>query len=90
MKRYSLLFSKQALKELKRLDNSVARVVFAWLRKNVDGCEDPRAHGKALSANRAGQWRYRIGDYRAICMIEDDKVIVIVLTVGHRRNVYDD
>lgn len=89
MKRYELQYSKEALKELKKLDNSVARVIYAWLKKNIDGCVDPRAHGKALSANRAGQWRYRVGNYRVICKIEDEKVIVLVLTVGHRSTVYD-
>ena len=89
MKRYELQYSKEALKELKKLDNSVARVIYAWLKKNIDGCVDPRAHGKALSANRAGQWRYRVGNYRIICKIEDEKVIVLVLTVGHRSAVCD-
>ena len=90
MKPYKLEYSKGALKDLKRLDNSIARVIYAWLKKNIDGCENPRAHGKGLSSNRAGQWRYRIGDYRVICKIEDDKVIVLVLTIGHRSKVYDD
>ena len=89
MKRYELQYSKEALKELKKLDNSVARVIYAWLKKNIDGCVDPRAHGKALSANRTGQWRYRVGNYRVICKIEDEKVIVLVLTVGHRSTVCD-
>ena len=89
MKTYRLEYTQRALKELKKLDPSISRVVFAWLKKNIDGCSDPRAHGKALSANRAGQWRYRIGDYRAICRIEDDRVVVIVFTVGPRSVVYD-
>ena len=89
MKRYVLEYTKEALKDLKKLDNSVARVIFAWLKKNVDGCSDPRAHGKGLTANRSGQWRYRVGNYRIICKIEDEKVIVLVLTIGHRSTVYD-
>lgn len=89
MKRYELQYSKEALKELKKLDNSVARVIYAWLKKNIDGCVDPRAHGKALSANRTGQWRYRVGNHHVICKSEDEKVIVLVLTVGHRSTVYD-
>lgn len=88
MKRYALVYSKEALKDLKKLDNSVSRVIYAWLKKNIDGCSDPRIHGKGLTANRSGQWRYRVGNYRIICKIEDDKVIVLVLTIGHRRTVY--
>jgi mRNA interferase RelE/StbE len=86
--RYTLVYSKEALKELKRMDPSVARLLHAWLKKNIDGCEDPRIHGKALSNNMAGKWRYRIGDYRAICSIEDNIVTVIVLAVGHRSSIY--
>ena len=89
MKRYALVYSKEALKDLKKLDNSVSRVIYAWLKKNIDGCSDPRIHGKGLTANRSGQWRYRVGNYRIICKIEDDKVIVLVLTIGHRSTVYD-
>ena len=88
MKRYALVYSKEALKDLKELDNSVSRVIYAWLKKNIDGCSDPRIHGKGLTANRSGQWRYRVGNYRIICKIEDDKVIVLVLTIGHRSTVY--
>ena len=88
MKRYALVYSKEALKDLKKLDNSVSRVIYAWLKKNIDGCSDPRIHGKGLTANRSGQWRYRVGNYRIICKIEDDRVIVLVLTIGHRSVVY--
>ena len=88
MKHYTLVYSKEALKDLKKLDNSVSRVIYAWLKKNIDGCSDPRIHGKGLTANRSGQWRYRVGNYRIICKIEDDKVIVLVLTIGHRSMVY--
>ena len=88
MKRYALVYSKEALRDLKKLDSSVSRVIYAWLKKNIDGCPDPRIHGKGLTANRSGQWRYRVGNYRIICKIEDDKVIVLVLTVGHRSTVY--
>ena len=50
--------------------------------------DDPRASGKPLTANRKGQWRYRIGDYRLICAIEDDRLIIVALSVGHRSIVY--
>ena len=88
MKRYALVYSKEALKDLKKLDNSVARVIYAWLKKNIDGCSDPRIHGKGLTANRSGQWRYRVGNHRIACKIEDDKVIVLVMTIGHRSAVH--
>ena len=75
-------------KEFRRLDRYTQRMLKAWIDKNLDGCPDPRRHGKALSANRAGQWRYRIGDYRLIAQIEDSRVVIYLLTVGHRRDIY--
>jgi len=85
---YSLVFTKEADKQIAKLDPGVRRMILKWLDKNVNGCLDPRAHGKALSANRAGQWRYRIGDYRAIVVIEDNRLIVLCIHVAHRREVY--
>ena len=85
---YSLVFSKEADKQISKLDPGVRRMILKWLDKNVDGCIDPRIHGKALIANRAGQWRYRIGDYRVICLIEDDRLVVLCISVAHRREVY--
>jgi len=85
---YSLVFTKEADKQIAKLDSGVRRMVLKWLDKNVNGCLDPRAHGKALSANRAGQWRYRIGDYRAIVVIEDNRLIVLCIHVAHRREVH--
>ena len=61
----------------------------AWIVKNLEGCEDPRQHGKGLTAIRSGQLRYRIGDYRLICEIQDDKLVILALTIGHRREVYE-
>ena len=75
-------------REFKKLDRYTQRMVKAWIEKNLINCDDPRAHGKGLTANRSGQWRYRIGDYRIICMIEDDKLVILALTIGHRSNVY--
>ena len=85
---YNLLYSKQAIKDLKKLDPYTKKLIKAWIEKNLLNCTDPRAHGKALTANRTGQWRYRIGDYRLICHIDDDKLIILALNVGHRRIIY--
>lgn len=76
-------------KEYKKLDNYTRRMIKAWIEKNLVDCTDPRQHGKALSANRSDEWRYSIGDYRLICFIEDDRLIITALNIGHRREVYD-
>ncbi len=77
-------------KEFKMLAYYTKRMIKAWIDKNLIGCTDPRQQGKGLTANRSGQWRYRIGDYRLICLIEDDKLIITALNIGHRRDVYDE
>lgn len=76
-------------KEFRKLDRYTQRMLKAWIDKNLVDCEDPRVHGKGLTANRSGQWRYRIGDYRLICLIEDGELVILALSVGHRREVYE-
>lgn len=63
-------------------------MIKVWIDKNLEGCENSRNHGKSLTANRNGQWRYRIGDYRLICEIRDTELVILALTIGHRREVY--
>ena len=85
---YKVEYTEQAIKELRKIDKHTQFFILAWIEKNLVDCENPRQHGKGLTANRSGEWRYRVGDYRIIAEIEDDKVIILVLTVGHRREVY--
>lgn len=86
--KYKIVFTERATKQLKKMDKYTSSLIIGWLEKNVDGCENPRIHGKGLTENKSGQWRYRIGDYRAICEIIDNEIIVLVLEVGHRREIY--
>jgi len=58
------------------------------LKKNIEGCENPRLYGKALTADKSGQWRYRVGDYRILALIQDYKVTILIVNLGHRRNIY--
>ena len=78
-----------ARKELRRLGNSEQQRIIRYLRERIATAEDPRRFGKALTANKAGLWRYRVGDHRIVCRIEDDRFIVLILAVGHRKEVYD-
>ena len=86
--KYKVVVTDTAKKQLKKLDKFIAGIIIGWLKKNLEGCSDPRQHGKALTANRSGQWRYRVGDYRIIAEIQDDKIIILILTIGHRREIY--
>lgn len=85
---YKVRFTKNALKQLKKLDKATAALIIGWIRKNLEGCENPRVHGKGLVANRSGQWRYRVGDYRIIAEIYDAEILILVVNVGHRSDIY--
>ncbi len=86
---YKLLFTKQARKQLESLDRSDVMPILKWLDKNVHNCHDPRSHGKALTGELKGYWRYRIGKYRVICLIQDDELIVLAIEIGKRNSVYN-
>ena len=88
MKRYEVELSERFQREFRKLDKYTQKIIRGWIDKNLVGCENPRAQGKELTANRGGQWRYRIGDYRLICIIEDDRLVILALTVGHRSEIY--
>jgi mRNA interferase RelE/StbE len=88
--RYNVELSDRFKREFRKLDKYTQKIIRAWIDKNLVDCENPRAHGKGLTANRSGQWRYRIGDYRIIAKIEDGKLLILIITVGHRREVYDE
>ena len=85
---YHVEFTETALKELKKMDRQTVRLILGWIRKNLEGCENPRQHGKGLTANRNGQWRYRVGDYRLLAEIQDDKIIILIVHIGHRSEIY--
>ncbi len=75
-------------KEFKKLDKYTQKLIKSWIEKNLISCENHRLKGKALSSNLSGKWRYRIGDYRLICHIEDENLIILALNIGHRKDIY--
>ncbi|MEE0868266.1 MAG: type II toxin-antitoxin system RelE/ParE family toxin [Ruminococcus sp.] len=87
--KYKVEYTAQAVKQLKKLDKHTAALIYGWIDKNLVDCENPRLHGKGLTANRSGQWRYRIGDYRLIAEIQDEKITILLLNIGHRKEIYD-
>jgi mRNA interferase RelE/StbE len=82
-------FDERALKELKKLDRQAQKEIIAYLDERVAGAGNPKRFGKALRAELSGLWRCRVGDYRILCQIQDRQLLVLVLSVGHRKNVYD-
>ena len=75
---YKVVFSERAKKQLTKLDKHISALIIGWLEKNIQNCDNPRAHGKAL-----------VGDYRLICEIKDNEVLVLILNIGHRREIYN-
>ncbi|MBZ6002799.1 type II toxin-antitoxin system RelE/ParE family toxin [Leuconostoc gelidum subsp. aenigmaticum] len=85
---YNVTFTKQALKQLKKLDKFTQSTIYQWIVNNLDGTDNPRLHGKGLTANHSGQWRYRVGDYRVLANIIEDQIVIEIFTIGHRRDIY--
>ena len=81
-------FDRAAARELRKLGPDAERRVLRYLRERIASREDPRRLGHALTGDLQGLWRYRVGDYRIVASIEDDRFVVLVVTVGHRREVY--
>ena len=86
---YKIVTTDKFDKEFKKLDRQTQRIIKAWIDKNLMGCENPRIHGKGLTANRSGQWRYRVGDYRILADIRDDEMVLLLIDVGHRIRIYE-
>lgn len=77
-----------AERQLRKLDRPVRQRILDYLDERIEGCKSPRHFGEPLKGGRAGLWRYRVGDYRVICQIRDEVLVVLALAVGHRREVY--
>lgn len=78
-----------ALKQLKKLGRTESKRIYDFLRNRIATLDDPRKQGAALQGSKLGDfWRYRVGDYRIICDIQDHKLVVLVLQIGHRRDIY--
>jgi mRNA interferase RelE/StbE len=82
-------FDRDAARDLRKLGHDARRLIQRYLRERIATAENPRRFGRPLTGDLKGLWRYRVGDYRIVAAIEDERFIVLVVTVGHRRNVYE-
>lgn len=85
---YQVIYTKKAYKTLEKLDKHQALMIISWIEKNLVNCKNPRLLGKPIKGDLA-DWRYRVGDYRILCNISDNKIIIEVLNLGHRRDIYN-
>lgn len=85
---WTIKYATTAEKQLGKLDRQIARRIVDFMDNRIAALDDPRSIGKTLSGPLGDLWRYRVGDYRVICDINDDELTVIIVRVGHRRKVY--
>ena len=85
---YQIVTTDKFDKSFKKLDKQTQKIIKAWIEKNLMGCENPRLHGKGLTANKSGQWRYRVGDYRILAEIRDNELVLVLVEAGHRSRIY--
>ena len=86
---WNVEWDDRARKELRKLDASIQKEILNYLRVRIEGSKNPRLFGQSLSGNKAGLWRYRVRNYRLICRLEDHILVVFVVGVGHRKEVYE-
>lgn len=90
MKQYEVFIEAKAQKQLKKMDYIQARSINKWIEKNLIGCTNPYFSGKALKGNLKDYWRYRVGSYRLFARIDNEKIIITIVKIGHRQGVYKD
>ena len=86
---WNIEWDDRARKELRKLDPSVQKEILGYLRTRIAASNNPCVFGQSLSGNKAGLWRYRVGNYRIICKLEDNTLVVFVVGVGHRKEIYE-
>lgn len=85
---YRVQYTARALKQLKKMNRFDATLITSWIGKHLEGIDDPKRIGKALVGDHSGEWRYRVGDYRVLCVIQENVLLIEVFSIGHRRDVY--
>lgn len=85
---YKVEYSQEAIRQIKKLDKQISKRILTWLDQRIVNCENPRLWGEALVGEFSGLWKYRIGTFRLICEIKDERLIVIVVELGHRKEIY--
>ena len=85
---YELKYEARAVKQIKKLDPATRKLIKSWIEKNLLNTDNPRQHGKGLTGNLSQYWRYRVGDYRILAEINDAEIIIIIVEIGHRRDIF--
>lgn len=86
---WNVEFLDSAKKQLCKIDKRWQGAILDYLEDEIAPLENPRSRGKGLVGDKHGLWRYRVGDYRILCEIRDEELVIAAITIGHRRDVYD-
>jgi mRNA interferase RelE/StbE len=87
---WTIEYDEGAVKDLKKLDRQVQNEILNYMDRRIAKADDPRTFGKPLRHSKFGLWRYRLRDFRIICQLKEAKLVVLVVSVGHRSTVYED
>ena len=87
---WQIEYNPEALKDLRKLDRSIQREILDYMERRIAKADDPRQFGKPLRGSNFGLWRYRLRDYRIVCELQDKRLVVLVVSIGHRSTVYED
>lgn len=85
---YIVKYHKNIVKTLKKIRKSDQLFILSWINKNLINTKNPRIHGKSLKGEKKGLWRYRVGNYRIVANIQDKELIILIIDVGHRKDIY--
>ena len=88
MKSYKVAYKRRAQKFVEKLDKPIQERIKSWVEKNLEGCENPRLRGLPLEGDLRNYWRYRVGDYRIVANIQDERIIIMIVNVDKRNDVY--
>jgi mRNA interferase RelE/StbE len=87
---WSIEYDPGALKDLKKLDRTIQQEILDYMDNRIAAASNPRDFGKPLRGSKFGLWRYRVRDYRIVCELQENRLVVLVAAVGHRKTIYDD
>lgn len=86
--RYKIVYEKKAIKSLSKIDKAQQKLIISWIEKNLSNTDNPKVTGKALKGNLKDYWRYRVGNYRILADIKDEEIKIIIINIGHRKEIY--
>ncbi|NLC26011.1 MAG: type II toxin-antitoxin system RelE/ParE family toxin [Fastidiosipila sp.] len=86
--KYRVVYEREAIKSFSKIDKKQQILIISWIEKNLLDTDDLKKHGKALKGNLKNYWRYRVGNYRILADINDDQIKIIIVNIGHRKDIY--